>query len=133
MPRTIRDANLGTREARLRLRARSKPYFRTVEPKQLALGYRRLAGQSGTWCVRRYIGNQRYVVDGLGAVADDHSDADGKTVLTFAQAQRRALERKPKPDGPYTVRQAVAAYLEFLQHHRKTARDAELRCNAFIL
>jgi integrase len=132
MARTLRDANLSTREARLRLKVRGKPYWRLLEP-GLHVGYRRLAGRSGSWCIRRYTGTQSYAVEALDAVADDYGDSDGHGVLTFAQAQRRALERKPKPDGPITVRQAVGNYLEFLQHHRKTARDAELRLNAFVL
>ncbi len=42
MVRTIRDAKLDTRAARLRLGIRSEPYSRVLE-KGLALGYRRRA------------------------------------------------------------------------------------------
>jgi integrase len=133
MARMLRDARLGSREQRSRLKVRGKPYWRMLEP-GLHLGYRRLAGRAGTWCVRRYVGNQKYEVSALGgAMADDYADADGRSILSFAAAQRRALEHKPKADGPYSVRQAAAAYVEFLRHHRKTARDAELCFDAFVL
>ena len=51
MARTVRDANLETRTARLRLRIRSEPYWRGLE-KGFALGYRR-RGKGGTWLARR--------------------------------------------------------------------------------
>ena len=51
MARTVRDANLETRTARLRLPIRSEPYWRGLE-KGFALGYRR-RGKGGTWLARR--------------------------------------------------------------------------------
>src|SRR6266481_9066362 len=95
MPRHVRDAKLSTREARSRLKVQGKPHWRLIEP-GLHLGYRRLAGRSGTWCVRRYVGNQRYAVETLSTVADDYGDADGVTVMSFRQAQRAVLASKPK-------------------------------------
>ena len=47
MARTVRDANLETRTARLRLPIRSEPYWRGLE-KGFALGYRR-RGKGGTY------------------------------------------------------------------------------------
>jgi integrase len=132
MARTLRDSNLGSREARLRLKVRGKPYWRLIEP-GLHVGYRRLASRPGSWCLRKYGGSQSYTVTSLGAVADDYGTADGTTVMTFAQAQRAVLDRKPKPDGPLTVRQAIESYLEFLEGHRKTADDARVRAEALIL
>ena len=64
MPRSLKDSNLGTRDARLRLKPRGKPYWRLIEP-GLHLGYRRLAGRPGTWCVRRYTGAQAYTVEAI--------------------------------------------------------------------
>src|SRR5436190_11236240 len=88
MPRALKDSNLGSRDARSRLKARGKPYWRLIEP-GLHLGYRKLAGRPGTWCVRRYTGAQTYTVEAIkGVVADDNADADGRTVLSFAQAQK---------------------------------------------
>jgi integrase len=134
MARTLRDANLGTREARLRLKVRSKPFYRLIEP-GLHIGYRRLAGRSGTWCVRRYVGAQSYVVEALDAVADDYSASDGKTVMTFTQAQRAVLASKPRPDaGAPTVANIIGQYLEYLSDHGKaTYSDSKYRAEALII
>jgi integrase len=129
--RTLRDARLDSRESRAKLKPRGKPYWRSIEP-GLHVGYRRLSKKPGTWCVRKYAGQQRYVVEALEGVADDFNGADGHSVLSFAQAQRKALDHKPKPDGPLTVAQAVESYLEFLTAHRKSSRDARYRYEAFI-
>jgi hypothetical protein len=42
MARTVREATLGTRSARLRLPVQTKPYWRVIE-QGLHLGYRRRA------------------------------------------------------------------------------------------
>ena len=147
MARTLRDSKLDSREARAKLKVRGKPYWRLLEG-GLHLGYRRLSKRPGTWCVRRYVGGQRYVVEALEGVADDNSEADGNSVLSFAQAQRKALEHKPKqPDGdePLTVRQAFEGrgkdekdpdyyqgYLAYLAAHRKSSRDATYRFEALV-
>ena len=79
MPRKVRDANLETRTARSRLPVRHKPFFRLIEP-GLHLGYRKLPSGPGTWLVRRYRGEGRYVVanlrtpDGELILADDFED-----------------------------------------------------------
>src|SRR5262245_37129898 len=88
MARKIKDSQLDTREARGRLKARGKPYWRLIE-RGLHLGYRRLKGRAGTWCARHYVGEQQYQVEALG-IADDLSDADGVAVLDFWQAQQKA-------------------------------------------
>lgn len=141
MPRKVRDSNLETRTARSRLKVAHKPYFRLIEP-GLHLGYRRLASGPGTWIVRRYSSDGKYSVknlktaDGTLIIADDYSDPDGRTVLSFGQAQGLAKAHRPKstvPDGgPYTVAQAMDDYIAFLEEHRKTADDARYRDNAFI-
>ena len=115
MARALRDTKLDTREARSRLKVQGKPYWRLIEP-GLHLGYRRLASCPGTWSVRCYVGGQAYLVERIkGAVADDYADADGHTVLSFAQAQKKALERKPVA-GPLTVAKAVEDYLHHVEH-----------------
>jgi integrase len=131
MARVLRDAAIGSREARSRLKVRGKPYWRLIEP-GLHLGYRRLAGRPGTWCVRRYVGEQVYVVEAVkGVVADDYSDPDGRTVVSFAQAQKEALKRKPVA-GPLTVQRAVEDYLVHIQDKAGT-QDATWRANALIV
>jgi integrase len=133
MARRVKDANLDSKDARRRLRPRGKPYYRTIE-RGLHVGYRRLR-TGGTWVARHYVGEQSYVVERLG-IADDTGDADGVVVLNFWQAQAAARERMVRragKAGPLTVKDVVEAYLEFLEHNRKTARDARYRAEAFIL
>src|SRR5262245_45618728 len=132
MPRALRDAKLDTREARLKLKIRGKPFWRLVEP-GLHLGYRRLAGRPGTWCLRRYVGNQSYAVEALGSVADDFGEPDGVTVLSFRQAQRAVLASKPKAPGALTVKDAVEHYIAALAHQGKPTRDARYSADALIV
>lgn len=122
MARTVRDAKLDTRAARLRLGIRPEPYWRTIE-KGLALGYRRRAN-GGTWLTRRWAAARRYVERKI-ATADDLQDAEGVAVLDFGQAQQAArdwwraeLRREEGHDariGPLTVSDAIADYLKALE------------------
>ena len=96
MARTLKDTSLDTRAARARLKARGKPYYRTIE-EGLHLGYRKPRGRkgkpavSGKWVLRRYVGDQAYVVETIG-VADDYADADGVAIINFSQAQNKARD-----------------------------------------
>jgi integrase len=122
MARTVRDANLETRTARLRLAIRSEPYWRGLE-KGFALGYRR-RGRGGTWLARRRQADGAYAEHRIGTT-DDLQDADGVAVLDYGQAQRAArawwraeLRREEGHDmraGPYTVADAIADYLKELE------------------
>jgi integrase len=143
VPRKVRDASLETRTARSRLKVAHKPYFRLIEP-GLHLGYRKLASGPGTWVARRYTGDGKYSVRNLltpgGAlvVADDFSDADGRAVLSFGQAQQQAKALRPTEAiraGPYTVNDAMRDYLAFLESEGRSEaamRDARYRNEAFI-
>jgi integrase len=140
MARTVRDAKLETRAARDKLKPRAKPYWRTIIPQALHLGYRRRrGGVPGWWVERRYVRRDGpgspYRVETIG-LADDYHDANGDTVLSYAQAQAKALERQSAvagTRGPLTVETAIEAYLQFLEASRKTAEDARYRACAFIL
>src|SRR5260370_10789440 len=101
--RTIRDARLESRAARLRLAPQRQPHWKTVVPARLHLGYRRRQRNlPGTWLLRHYVGEERYRVAPLGLADDFHDAADG--VIDFAEAQRRALTHKlsagTRPGGP---------------------------------
>ena len=118
MARTVRDTNLETRTARLRLRIRAEPYWRGLE-KGFFLGYRRRAS-GGTWLARRRRTNGGYAEHRI-STTDDLQDADGIVVLDYGQAQNAArawwradLRREEGHDtrsGPMTVDDAVADYL----------------------
>jgi integrase len=135
MPRRIRDINLTTRTARLRLPVRHDPYYRQIQI-GLFVGYRRLAGRAGTWLKRhlvdgRYVNTNLRTVDGAPVVADDFVAADGLAVMNFAQAQERV--RGPhhhRSSGAYTVGDALNDHLIFLEHDgrsRHSISDARSR------
>ena len=118
MARTVSDAKIGTREARSKLPARRKPYWRSVQ-QGLAIGYRKPRGRrgkpagAGAWIMRAWAGGA-YREKAI-AVADDFATADGTVVLNFAQAQAKVLELAARghesSSGPLTV--AVALELHF--------------------
>ena len=118
MARTVRNAKLDSRTARIKLTARRAPYW-TVLSKGAALGYRKGA-KGGTW-IARFLddtGTHRY--QALGA-ADDAMDADGSLCLSYATAQREAdkwfriaangFQDDAPRSGSYTVKDAMADYL----------------------
>ena len=145
MARTVRDAKLETREARNRLTPRPKPHWRTLRPGQLHLGYcRRRKDAPGYWTVRSYLGvvavpqgKSPYKIEMLSGIADDFEDANGATVLSYAEAQDKALARhhagQGTRTGPLTVAETMEDYIKFLRLERKTAADAEVRIRALIL
>lgn len=117
MARTLRDAKLDTRSARLKLRSRREPYWRSLS-EGLAIGFRRGA-KGGTWIARHYSTENGRRYQALGT-ADDVAHADGEHVLSFSQAQdvgRRwfaALARGDRDGGdhgPYSTAQALDDYI----------------------
>src|SRR5688572_24349538 len=88
MARTVRDAAIGSRESRLKLKG-GRRYWRGIHA-GLALCYRRGTQGSGTWSARMMLSDGSYVLRALGN-ADDHADANGVVVFSFAQAQKAAI------------------------------------------
>lgn len=131
MARRIKDRDLDSRDARAKLKARGKPYWRSIG-KGLHIGYRK-GKTGGAWVVRRYLGGQAYKVETI-AQADDVEDANGSTILDFWQAQEaaRSMRQGTRRLGAYTVKDAVTDYLEHLDD-KASAYDAELRLKAFAL
>ena len=137
MARKVKDAALGSREARSKLPVRGKPYWRAIEH-GVHVGYRRLKGKSGTWWARHYVGDQQYETESLG-IADDLSDADGVAILDYWQAQTKArgqmvtrAHTAAGKTGPLMVEDACKRYLVFLENERKTAADARYRFEALV-
>ena len=139
MARTLRDAKLDTRAARLRLTARREPHWRSLS-EGLSIGYRR-AKKGGTWIARHYsadLGRRYHALE----ASDDVADADGVHVLSFAQAQEKAREwfadlaRRDRGDHEfevYSVRDAMQDYLAWYDTHRKDVRNVRYRADALIL
>ncbi|MGI3898893.1 MAG: hypothetical protein ACRYGP_26740 [Janthinobacterium lividum] len=89
MARQVRDAKLETRASRGRLTYQRAPYRRAIE-QGVHLTYRKVKAGSGTWGLRAWTGG-KYRETVIGT-ADDHADADGTVVLTYSQAQAKAVE-----------------------------------------
>jgi len=116
MARTVQDAKLAKREQRLRLQARKKPYWMTLNEGE-HLGYYRGA-RVGKWVARyRQPGAQANYQERTLAEADDTSDADGCVILDFRQAQAEArkwfaqLDGSKRKRGVYTVADALDDYV----------------------
>jgi hypothetical protein len=66
--------------------------------------------------MRRYVGGQTYELETI-ATADDNQVADGKTILSFSQAQAKVRDlakqfREAGPDATkFTLKEAIEAYL----------------------
>jgi len=139
MARTLHDTKLDTRAARLRLKKRREPYWRSIS-EGLAIGYRKGA-KGGTWIARHYRAEHGRRYQSIGT-ADDVVDADGGHVLSFAEAQEAARkwfrdlarhDRGEARSGPYSVRECLREYLTWLEVHRKTEADARHRVDTHIV
>lgn len=137
MARTVRDAAIGTRESRLKLKA-ARRYWRGIH-EGLALCYRRGKQGSGTWSVRLKLADGTYVLRALGS-ADDHAPANGADVLAFGQAQKRAIalaDQVKRDEGtivsPATVAEAAEKYLAWFREHRKSVTETEHTVRVHIL
>jgi integrase len=125
--------------ARGRLKARQKAYYTRVAT-GVSLGYRKGSGRTdGRWRVRVYLGDKRYVKQSLGQ-ADDHSPADGKSVLSFDQAldMARSVAKGVVDDErdtlrPISVSDAMNDYLDVQRQRAKSAKTTETIYKAHIL
>lgn len=106
MARRTRSASLENRTQRLKLAARKKPYTALIAP-GIFLAYRRNAGP-GTWSVKCNGWLKRF------ALADDHEDANGESVMSYWQALERAKNLARAGEGnseqPISLAEAVDAY-----------------------
>ena len=128
MARRVVDRTIDSREARRKLKARGKPYWRAIG-RGLHVGYRK-GKTSGVWVIRRYLGQQTYQLETI-AEADDIQDSNGLEILDFWQAQEIARRVRPRR-GIYTVKHAVDAYVERLEG-RPSGYDTKKRLEAFVL
>lgn len=138
----VKRSPLEDRTNRKKLKARHEPYWMKMEPGR-SLGYRK--GISGAvWLAKLRVPGaspeRRKTV--LGPT-DDFSDADGTTILSYAQAQEKArawfLGVTKEPQGSQeaslslTVQGAVSAYLDAREKQgMKTARNSRQRAERWI-
>ena len=135
MARTVRGGRLETRTARLKLPPRSRGYWISTAKPGLHLGYRRLKDRNGTWTARTYQGKSGTYAIKAFAQADDYSDSDGDEVLTYFEAAQRIAGAAPpvRHRSAYSVKDAVASYLDYITRHRKSIADARSRLNAYVV
>lgn len=135
MSRTVRDAKLETRQARLRLAVRNEPHWRAIT-EGCHLGYYK-GPRGGTWIARHRSLQGGYHKRRLGA-ADDIADADGVAFFNYKQAHDAALAwfagaSGPSPAAPYTVAMALDDYLaDYRRRGGKALRTTEISADAFI-
>jgi integrase len=135
MARTVRGGRLETRSARLKLVPRSRGYWISTAKAGLHLGYRRLKDHNGTWIARTYQGQSGTYVLKAFAQADDYNESDGDEVLTYFEAAQRIAGAAPpvRHSSVYSVREAVASYLDYITRHRKSIADARSRLTAYVV
>jgi integrase len=132
MARTIRDSNLESRTARGRLKPNGQPYYRGIEP-GLHLGYRKPRAGAGKWLARLNV-EGKYSYQPLGT-ADDFSDADGRIILSYKQAQD-AVRKVQGSRGIGTVADAMEAYFRALEadgRAQSATKGMRYSVNAHIL
>jgi integrase len=127
MARTKRSAKLDTWNARKKLDI-GKRHQEPIAPGKVICYRRPKNGGAGSWYARWTDSEanseaRKEYMERLG-IADDYEDANGKTVLTYAQAQAQAVkwyelkereaqtaqDGEPIPSGPFTVENALEAY-----------------------
>jgi integrase len=127
-------AQIDTRTSRTRLSPRKATYWSVIE-RGLAVGYHRPKSGAGTWWVRALVGGGHKVA-ALGT-ADDSAQADGETVLNWAQAQAaaRAWASKQTAAGPLTVETTCSEYVADLRARKggRAAGEAEGRFRKHLL
>jgi integrase len=111
--RKVRHSSLESRTARLKLAVRRKPYNGPALARGVLLLYRRNKG-NGSWVLKASNGHGRYWTKAI-AEADDHDESNGKTILTFFEAQDQAKKLARGEDGgtgnaPITVDSALKDY-----------------------
>src|SRR6202008_3335062 len=85
MARKVSFSALESRSARLRFKIRRRPYSGPSLARGISLMYRR-NNTNGTWVLKASDGHGAYWTKAI-AEADDHDESNGKTVLTFFEAQ----------------------------------------------
>ena len=136
MARTVRNAKIDTRTARSKLPVGDDIHWVSISQGK-SVGYRR-GPKGGAWISKIVTPNLRKQIT-LGA-SDDTLDANGNTILSYAQAQEKArfwwVEIESGPAAPVTVitvEEAIRRYVAFLAAEKKTAKDAEQRLGKHVI
>jgi integrase len=128
MARRVRHSSLETRTARLKLAVRRKPYSGPSLARGVALLYRRNK-TNGSWVLKASDGHGAYWTKAI-AEADDHDESNGKTILTFFEAQDQAKKLARGGDdsadsAPISVDSALTAYRRDLEARSANPYNAD--------
>jgi len=128
MARKVSFSALESRSARLRLKIRRRPFSGPSLARGISLMYRRNK-TNGTWVLKASDGHGAYWTKGF-ALADDFEDSDGKTVLTFYEAQDAAKRLARAEDGsadtaPITIDGALKDYKRDLEARNANPYNAQ--------
>src|SRR5215475_2964634 len=128
MARRVSFSALESRSARLRLKIRRRPYSGPSLARGISLMYRRNK-TNGTWVLKASDGHGAYWTKGF-ALADDFEDSDGKSVLTFYEAQDAAKKLARAEDGsadsaPITVDGSLKDYKRDLEARNANPYNAQ--------
>jgi len=147
MARTKRSAVLDMKDARLGLKAGHR-FQEPLSPGWYLVYRRPTSGAAGKWSACWVNPKTKAQTRKTIGLADDFQDADGKTILTYAQAQTSAIkwfERKTKRilnvedfestnNDSYTVADAMQAYFKDGERRAmKGASRAKMSANAWII
>lgn len=135
MGRVVKDARLDSREARLKLSVSHEQYWRLIH-EGLHLGYRKGA-RGGIWYMRFFNEPTKHYIKKTLGKADDSNESNSADILTFKQAQMKAVtiahDLNKSIAKPLTVYDAVQHYLAWYKEHRKAYVETNLTINAHIL
>ncbi len=128
MARKVRHSALESRSPRLKLQVRRKPYCGPSLARGVALLYRRNK-MNGSWVLKASDGHGAYWTKAI-AEADDFDESNGKTILTFFEAQDVAKKLARGEDGiadtaPITVDVALKDYKRDLEARSANPYNAE--------
>jgi integrase len=125
MAGTVREAALGSRTSRARLKRGRQPHFNSLVGARVHLGYvRRPDEKAGRWILRRRIGG-KYSTVTIG-IADDAIESDGIGTLNHDEARERALELTgaERVAGSPSVATTFNAYVKDLAARGRTTEVA---------
>jgi integrase len=132
----VKEAKLDSRNSRARLKRGRQAHWRALIPGRIHLGYQIWKGDpAGRWILRRWAGNKKYRSHTIGR-ADDGEEANGTTILNFAQAQAKAEAMVDAPSSSVhrlTVRNAMERYIEYKRNLGQPVGDLLSRGSAHIL
>ena len=140
MARKQRNSSLESRTARLKLAPRGKPYPGPALARGIRQDYRRNKSGNGSWIARGANGHGKYWTKVI-AEADDFDESNGKSILSFFEAQVPVKQLGRGENGnadnaPITVDGALAAYqidLEARQANPYNAQHPRLHLTSTLL